>query len=768
MVKMAANQQNFRYQANVSVYHQSTQLEEPVLTRYQKVLEQYYPDKRQTEKIASVEKPEKMVGEDIAHLFVQEKGKDTKINDETGSNAEETRSEEEEQATQLDSLKKADDSREDFGGDQGKEESKEADGQKHAIWSQNFIDEERRQAPAAETVDEVGNYDMSTINPLSSVDETDLKVKKQSSFNVSSISKKITEYYQGYGSSVSKIFEATNNTFLNITKDNSVGDILDESPQNKHALGPQRKSKLQKPAQSPSTDLNSHGKTKKMLTSLTSELITSGDDVSIPNEEFAVYEGHNYMRTDDQFKHQQSTDQQPMVSQATSFYTSEETQFKCGGSKTATATPKQFQVDQRLVHVTSTSPLLKPANDNEPIRDYFLVNQQRNEILEIDQKSMVTDENLTDKDEDESYKSPDFGNVRHRSVKQMRKEEIMGCSEPVEILPGGAEPACECVDCVDETGEPVVDQPADNDSLLINFESLCQQQQILMQLRDLLEIRPSQLQEQNLMAIDPSQSIGGLSAEANSEVQTLCQSWWDITQQDQSIVIMSLNYQQSIQEEFFKQQSQNESDMSTPQKTIAFNRNIERSECMRRFCVLKSAVVGLTAFYTMLTRSDEAVDNSPPSHERSNYTPDLEIRRRLNQLFKIIYDQFILVQSYSLGCYTDYNTAVDNTASWENKLYRAYQEHIHLLFINKKIQNEDDYMIFNTKKTIPGLEADAVIVNQPNRDYQLNQLSQRLEQNCLALIENELAVQTEANNLGNVNLLNTIMDIVLNSKQIDF
>ena len=246
------------------------------------------------------------------------------------------------------------------------------------------------------------------------------------------------------------------------------------------------------------------------------------------------------MRTDDQFKHQQSTDQQPMISQANSFNTSEETQFKCGGSKTitATATPKQFQIDQqnRLVHVTSTSPLSKPihkmSSDNEPIRDqtYYVVNQnqsaQRNEILEIDQRPMVTEENLTDKDEqsqDESYKSPDFGNIRHRSVKQMRKAEIMGCSEPVEILPGGAESACGCVNCMNESEnreEPAVDQPADDqdDSLLINFESLYQQQQILMQLRDLLEIRPSQLQEQNLNSIDPSQSIGGLSAESNSEV----------------------------------------------------------------------------------------------------------------------------------------------------------------------------------------------------------------------------------------------------------
>ena len=49
-------------------------------------------------------------------------------------------------------------------------------------------------------------------------------------------------------------------------------------------------------------------------------------------------------------------------------------------------------------------------------------------------------------------------------------------------------------------------------------------------------------------------------------------------------------------------------------------------------------------------------------------------------------------------------------------------EHIHLLFINKKIQSEDDYMIFNTKNIFKGSPS-MYIANEENRDYQLNQLS---------------------------------------------
>ena len=42
-----------------------------------------------------------------------------------------------------------------------------------------------------------------------------------------------------------------------------------------------------------------------------------------------------------------------------------------------------------------------------------------------------------------------------------------------------------------------------------------------------------------------------------------------------------------------------------------------------------------------------------------------------------------------------------NNRSPDHKLYTSYCDHIHLLFINKKIQSENDYLIYNTRNTFP-------------------------------------------------------------------
>ena len=55
-------------------------------------------------------------------------------------------------------------------------------------------------------------------------------------------------------------------------------------------------------------------------------------------------------------------------------------------------------------------------------------------------------------------------------------------------------------------------------------------------------------------------------------------------------------------------------------------------------------------------------------------------------------------------------------------------EHIHLLYINKKIQTEDDYQIFNSKGLLPQYPLSHYIINEENRDYQLSQLSRRLQE----------------------------------------
>lgn len=79
----------------------------------------------------------------------------------------------------------------------------------------------------------------------------------------------------------------------------------------------------------------------------------------------------------------------------------------------------------------------------------------------------------------------------------------------------------------------------------INYESLFRQIQILQQLRDHLEIRPSVMTsyqasknqgEPEIAIIDDreqqgqmQQAVEGLADEQRVQVQQLCQEWWDIT-----------------------------------------------------------------------------------------------------------------------------------------------------------------------------------------------------------------------------------------------
>jgi hypothetical protein len=86
----------------------------------------------------------------------------------------------------------------------------------------------------------------------------------------------------------------------------------------------------------------------------------------------------------------------------------------------------------------------------------------------------------------------------------------------------------------------------------------------------------------------------------------------------------------------------------------------------------------------------------PNDNEDFSQDHELELRSRLSQLFKILYDQFILCQSQAIGKFSNHDLSV-NQPTWDNKLYQCYMEHIHLLYINKKIQSEEDYFIFNVK-----------------------------------------------------------------------
>lgn len=260
-------------------------------------------------------------------------------------------------------------------------------------------------------------------------------------------------------------------------------------------------------------------------------------------------------------------------------------------------------------------------------------------------------------------------------------------------------------------------------------------------------------------------AIEGLGQEQRVKVQQLCQEWWDITQEDDSIYRAALSYQRYTEQVYQEASMQ---DQSVTDSEIQ-----EKATSIRQCVVLSSVVVGMTAFFSMLQRKQPKVSSvSLLSSESTALKQDLELRSRLSQLLKIVYDQMILGLSYTLGKLAGYDQTVGNRQTLESKLHTAYLEHIHLLFINKKIQCEDDYLIFNTKGIVTQLEMTAYIANEENRDYQLNQLSKRLKDNINRIVDNEIEVQSKqlkaGQSSGNLELLCVLKDIALHSIQVDF
>ena len=65
----------------------------------------------------------------------------------------------------------------------------------------------------------------------------------------------------------------------------------------------------------------------------------------------------------------------------------------------------------------------------------------------------------------------------------------------------------------------------------IHFESLVLQQQLLMNLRDLIELRPSVIQNYIKQDIKDNeiQALEGFTSDERVKVQQQCQEWWDLT-----------------------------------------------------------------------------------------------------------------------------------------------------------------------------------------------------------------------------------------------
>ena len=60
------------------------------------------------------------------------------------------------------------------------------------------------------------------------------------------------------------------------------------------------------------------------------------------------------------------------------------------------------------------------------------------------------------------------------------------------------------------------------------------------------------------------------------------------------------------------------------------------------------------------------------------------------------------------------------------------------------------------------------MANEENRDYQLNQLSKRLREGSLRIIDSEIDQQSKLQNNGNIELLCVLKDIVNHASDVDF
>ena len=160
----------------------------------------------------------------------------------------------------------------------------------------------------------------------------------------------------------------------------------------------------------------------------------------------------------------------------------------------------------------------------------------------------------------------------------------MAPSDPVEVQDFSSyRSPCACANCLQNGKQAALDfnhvnqrpfdarlfhrEPEDQQDYLeeVNFECLSKQQEILEQVRDLLEIRPSVIQnyqelkkslESSTMAERsqalPPQAVEGLASDSRIKVQQLCQEWWDCTQEDNSMFNVALAYESSTRESYLK------------------------------------------------------------------------------------------------------------------------------------------------------------------------------------------------------------------------
>ena len=106
----------------------------------------------------------------------------------------------------------------------------------------------------------------------------------------------------------------------------------------------------------------------------------------------------------------------------------------------------------------------------------------------------------------------------------------------------------------------------------------------------------------------------------------------------------------------------------------------------------------------------------------------------------MLYDETMLSVSFALGKLASFNNVTKVTESYEYKLHQQYCEFIHLLHINKKIESETDYLVFNTRNQRNDRPQSSYVTNSVNRDCQLNKLSKRLIEKICKIIDFEINI----------------------------
>lgn len=182
----------------------------------------------------------------------------------------------------------------------------------------------------------------------------------------------------------------------------------------------------------------------------------------------------------------------------------------------------------------------------------------------------------------------------------MKRKEIMAPSDPMEVYQmSNYKSPCVCDECINKKVDQIqinnpfnITSPEPKEKSFeegLNFENLCKQQEILKELRDLLEIRPSVVEtyKKSFCSSDNNctHAIEGLTSDSRMRVQQLCQEWWDVTQEDASIFKMAIYYQQYVSENFVRSSIQNQK-LSESDINSLSQANFEKSRSIRQSVVL--------------------------------------------------------------------------------------------------------------------------------------------------------------------------------------